>query len=271
MKHQVWMLILMAAAGSADAAEYWSSCNSCSEPQAQRAALWAAPAKTFGRHHVYVADFSRGAIRKYVVWSEYEPELGGWRSVAWPVVTESYIAHEFAQLVAAMKTDVSSLESGKRVPRDIVGSAYDLVHSSLNQQRVADYIISHMSLWESIGAPVFVPLSLFRKVVDLNLTIPVAFADGSTASFVLTGVSGSLGNLDYMFELVDGSARDPDGNLIPGRASEAAPFEGAFSSELAAQRMLDFVTYWYPSSTGLVIECSTKQIGSEIILTCKRS
>ena len=271
MKYRAGILMLLAIAANADAAEFWTSCNACSARQAQRAALWAAPAETLGRHDVYVADFNSEAIRKYAVWSEFDPELGSWRSSAWPVLTESHVAHEFAQLVAGMKADVASLESGKRVPRDVVGSAYDLVHSSLNQQRVADYIISHMSLWESIGAPVFVPLSLLRKVVDLNLTIPVVFADGSTASFVLTGVSGSLGDLDYLFELVDGSARDPDGNAIPGRRSEAAPFEGAFSSELAAQRMVDFVTYWYPSSTELVIKCSTKRVGSEIILTCKRS
>lgn len=273
MKHQVWILFLatMIASAAADAGEFWSSCNSCSLSQSQRAALRAASAVMIGHHDVYVVDFHRESVRKYDVWWQYEPENRSWESSASLLPVESHIRYEFTQLVSTIKADVASLEAGKLVPADVVGSAFDLVHNSVNQQRVADYVTGHMSLWESIGAPVFVPLSLLRKVVDLNLTISVIFSDGSTAQFVLTGVEGSLGKLEYVFELVDGSARDADGNAIPGNVIEAAPFEGTYSSNVTAQRMVNFIHGWYASPTGPVIKCTSKQIGNNIIVTCKRT
>ena len=271
MKYRVWILMLLAAAPDADAAEFWTSCNSCSEPQTQRAALRTVEGAMVGRHDTYVVDFDRESVRKYSVWREYDPEFRAWESSLRPVATEAHVAHEFAQLVGAMKADVAALERGKPVPADVVESAYDLVHNSVNRQLVASYIFRNMSLWETVGAPVFVPLSLLRKVVDLNLTISVSFADGSTAQFVLTGVDGSIAELEYVFELVDGSARDADGNVIPRSAVEAAPFEGTFSSGRTAQRMVNFIHAWYVAPTGPVIQCSSKQVGNNIIVTCKRS
>lgn len=268
MKHWVWMLVF--AATAADAGEYWESCKSCSAQQARAVALRTVPGTDAGLHDVYVADFDQESLRKYRVWVEFDAESRSWWRAAAAVDAESHLQHEFGQIVSAMKADVASLQAGKPVPDDVVGSAYDLVHSSVNRQRVASYIIGHMSLWESIGAPVFIPLSLFRKVVDLNLTISVIFADGSTARFVLTGVEGSLGDLDYVFELVEGSARDADGNVIPHSAVEAAPFEGAFSSESTAQRMVSFIQTWYAAPSGPVIKCTSKQDGNNITVTCRR-
>jgi hypothetical protein len=270
MKNPVWILMLMATAGSAAAEEYWSSCNSCSEPQAQRVALREVEDAVTGRHDVYIVDFDRETVRRYVAWREYDREFRTWRNSLWPVATEAHVTQEFVQIVSAIKADVESLESGKVIPPDVVGSAYDLVHNSVNRQRVASYIFEHMSLWESIGAPVFVPLSLLRKVVDLNLTISVIFADGSTAQFVLTGVDGSLGDLRYVFELVDGSARDADGNVIPRNVVEAAPFEGRFRSERGAQRMIDFIRVRYVAPTNPDVQCSARYEGNDIIVTCRR-
>lgn len=270
MKHLVWILLFVATA--ADANEYWTSCNSCSFSQLQRAALQAVPARTIGRHDSYVADFDRETIQKYTVWWEYDPEFRAWESSVWRVSTEAHVQYEFAQLVGAMKTDVATFEAGKIIPGDVTGSAYDLIHSSQEQQEVANYIIQHMSIWETIGVPVFIPLTLFRKIVDLNLVISVAFSDGSTAQFMLTGLTGSLSELQYVFELLDGSARDADGNLIPGDESEAAPFSGEFSSEASAERMLNFINTWYTAPTRLtVIKCSALQVGKNFIVTCKRT
>ena len=270
MKRQVWTLILLAAAGSADAAEYWSSCNSCSESQAQREALRSVEGATMGQQEVYVVDFSRETVRKYIVWREFDREFRDWDNSLWSVAAETHVTYEFAQLVSAIKNDVASLESGKQIPPDVAGSAYDIVHNSVDRQRVANYIFENMSLWESIGAPVFVPLSLLRKVVDLNLTISVIFADGSTAQFVLTGVDGSLGDLRYVFELVDGSTRDADGNVIPRNAVEAAPFEGRFGSERTAERMVNFIETRYAAFDLRTIKCSSTHSGNDIIVICER-
>jgi hypothetical protein len=271
MKHREWILVLALMSASANAAESWGNCNGCSEPQAQRAALLVAPRIIFGSHDVYVADFERGIVRKFTVTWEFDAEFREWESTVWPSATEPYIAHEFAQVVTAMKADITSLEAGKPVPVEIVGSAYDVVHSSVNQQRVANYIIENMNIWETIGAPVFVPLSVFRKIVDLNLTISVTFADGSTAKFALTGLDGSLGELTYVFELLDDSARDADGNVIPDSAADAAPFDGTFTSEGRAQQIINFIETRYTPHIGFAIRCSSKQYRDHIVVTCRRN
>lgn len=270
MKHREWILVLAVMSASANAEDYWGNCSDCSDPQAQSAAVQAAPRTIFGPHDVYVTDFEREIVRKFTVTWEFDAEFREWESTVSTSATEPYIAHEFAQIVTAMKTDIRSLEAGKLVPAEIVGSAYDVVHSSVNQQRVASYIIDNMTIWESIGAPVFVPLSIFRKIVDLNLTISVTFADGSTAKFALTGLDGSLGELTYVFELLDDSARDADGNVIPDSAADAAPFDGRFTSEDRAQQIINFIETWYTPNIGFVIKCSSKQYGNHIIVTCKR-
>ena len=223
-----------------------------------------------GRQDVYVADFDRETVRKYIVWREFDREFRDWDISLWPVATEAHITYEFAQLVSTVKDDVASLGSGKHIPPEVAGSAYELVHNSVNRQRVANYIFENMNLWESIGAPVFVPLSLLRKIVDLNLTVSVVFADGSTARFVLTGVDGSLGDLRYVFELVDGSTRDADGNVIPRSEIEAAPFEGRFGSERTAERMVSFIHERYSILNRRTIKCSSTQVGNDIIVFCKR-
>lgn len=273
MKHLQWILIVVAAAVAtrAEADEYWDSCNSCSDGQFERAALRAVPDSALGRHDAYVVDFDRETVRKYVVLREFDGEFRTKESSAWRVSTESHIQYEFAQIVGAMKADAASIEAGKLIPADVASSAYELVHNSRAQQQVADYIIANMSIWESIGTPVFIPLTLFRKIVDLNLVISVVFADGSTAEFVLTGVTGSLGTLEYVFELVDDSARDADGNLIPDSTSDAAPYDGEFSSEPNAQRMINFIETRYSVWMGPVIKCFSTQIGHNIIVTCKRN
>lgn len=272
MKHLLGILIVVttAIAARAEAGEYWNSCNSCSAGQSEWVALRTVPDSSLGRHDVYVADFDRETVHKYTVLREFDGEFRTRESSVWRVSTESHIEYEFARIVGAMKADVASIEAGKVIPETIVRSAYDLVHNSYAQKQVADYIIANMSIWESIGAPVFIPLTLLRKVAGLNLTISVVFADGSTAQFVLTGVAGSIGELEYVFELLDDSARDADGNVIPDETIDAAPFEGEFSSEPAAERMMNFIETSYSVWTGPVIKCFSTQVGKNIIVTCKR-
>lgn len=273
MRKIVWILMLLAATVTtrAEADEYWSSCNSCSASQSQQEAMLAVPPRTLGRHSSYVADFDREIVQKYTVWWDYDAELRRWKNRVWAVGTESHIQYEFAQVVGAMKADVASLQSGKVIPDSVAGSAFDVIHNSVRQKQVADYIIANMTLWELIGAPAFVPLSLLGKVIDLNLTIPVIFADGSTAKFVLTGVDGSLSRLEYVFELAEGSARDADGNVIPATDSEAAPYVGEFSTHGGAERMVNFIQTGYLVPTGSFITCWSKAADNTITVTCKRN
>ena len=262
-------VFLLAMGARAEATAYWGACDSCSQRQQVRAAIREAPARSVGRHDVYIMDFDRNAIQKYRVTTLYEPRDGGYMSAAMPVTTEAHIRYEFEQSVAAIKADIASFETGTAIPGEVARSAFDIVHNSVLQQRVSDYVNNHLNLWQSIGAPVAVPLTALGKVVNLNFVISVTFSDGSTAKLELTGLEGSLGDVSYRFELMEGSARDADGNLIPDTAAEAAPYEGVFSTQPFADQMVDFITRWYAEG-GAQVQCTSQVSSGGVTVTCKR-
>ena len=263
------IVLSLAAAGNAFASAYWEACNGCSSTQQTRAAINAAPSRTVGQFDVYLMDFERESVQKFRVTTLYEPRDGGYRSAALRVLTEAHIAYEFAQGVRAIKDDIASFEAGTVIPGDVVGSAFDIVHSKVLQKRVSDYVNEHLTIWQSIGAPVAVPLSAFGKIVNLNFVISVTFSDGSTAKLALSGLEGSITEIRYAFEFVVGSARDADGNLIPSSAEQAAPYEGIFSTEPFAQQMVDFITRWY-SEQGAQVVCRSEVSGDGVTVICKR-
>jgi hypothetical protein len=265
----LFTVFLLVITARADAATYWDDCNSCSQRQELRAAIRGAPANTVGRHDVYIMDFERERVQKYRVTTFYEPRDGGYQSAAIAVSTETHIRYEFEQSVAAIKADVESFLAGTRIPEEVAGSAYDIVHSAVLQRRVSDYVNEHLSLWQSIGAPVSVPLSALGKIVNLNLYVSITFSDGSTAKLELTGLEGSLTEIRYSFELMEGSARDADGNLIPDTAAEAAPYHGVFSTQANAEQLVDFITRWYAEGGGQV-QCTAEYSPGGVTVTCKR-
>jgi hypothetical protein len=258
-----------AAATSADASEIWEACNSCSNSQYQRKAIRAVPANTPGQFDVYIMDFEREGLRKFRVTTFYDPRERAYLSAALRVVVESHIEYEFVQGVRAVRRDIASVAVGTPIPADVAPSAFDIVHNTLLARGVSDYVNDHLSFWQTIGAPVSVPLMAFGKIVDLNFIISVTFADGSTAKLRLTGLEGSLTEIRYAFELVDGSARDADGNLIPSSANEAAPYVGIFSTQAFAEDMVDFIVRWY-SEGGAQVLCRSEESSGGVTVTCKR-
>lgn len=270
--HKLITILAFLAVGAttnADALEIWDACNSCSDSQLRRTAIRAVPANAPGRYDVYVMDFERVELRKYRVTTIYEPGDGGYLSAALRVATESHVAYEFAQGVLAIKRDIASFEAGTPIPEDVVGTAFDIVHNVLLQRRVSDYVNEHLTIWQTIGAPVAVPLSAFGKIVDLNFVISVTFSDGSTAQLALTGLEGSMTAIRYTFKLVAGSARDADGNLIPSSATEAAPYSGVFSSHALAADMVNFIIRWY-SEAGAQVDCTSTVTSGGVAVVCKR-
>lgn len=272
MKKLTGTIILVAAwlVAPAEASEYWTSCDSCSDRQERRTATLAVPDGLLGGYDVYVADFGRETVRKYQVYVLYDPEHRRLDRTAMRRTTEAHIEYEFVQAVQAIKADIASLAAGKLIPEEVVPSAFDMVHSAVDRQRIADYINDNLSIWETIGAPTSVPLQLLGKIVDLKLTISVIFSDGSTAKFMLSGVEGTLFEFDYLFELVEGSAKDADGNLIPVTDLEAAPYQGVFSEQRFAEQMMDFIVTWYARTPMPRIECRAEAISDSIVVTCKR-
>ena len=125
--------------------------------------------------------------------------------------------------------DIVTAMAGTLIPADVAESAFDIVHNSLLQKRVSDYVNDNLSIWQTIGAPVSVPLQAFGKIVDLNFVVTVTFSDGSTAKFALTGLEGSLTEIHYTFEFVKGSARDADDGAHVAATASSLPFRGQAS------------------------------------------
>ena len=271
MQKLIVILIFLAAAAAtnANATDIWEACNSCSDSQYHRKAIRAVPARTPGRFEVYIMDFEREGLRKYRVTTFYDARERSYLSAALRVNAESHIEYEFVQSVRAVKRDIANVAAGTPIPADVAPSAFDIVHSTLLARGVSDYVNEHLSFWQTIGAPVSVPLMAFGKIVDLNFVISVTFSDGSTAKLQLTGLEGSFGEIRYAFELVDGSARDADGNLIPSSATEAAPYVGIFSTQAFAQDMVDFIVRWY-SEGGAQVQCRSEESSGGVTVTCKR-
>jgi hypothetical protein len=271
MQKLMTILVLFAASvmTNAHATDIWEACNSCSDSQLPRKAIRAVPENTPGRFDVYVMDFTRERLHKYHVTTFYDSRERSYLTAALAVGVEGHVEHEFLQGVRAIKQDITSFAAGTPIPRDVAPSAFDIVHNVLLQRRVSDYVNEHLTIWQTIGAPVSVPLTAFGKIVDLNFVISVTFSDGSTAQLALTGLEGSLTEIRYTFELVEGSARDADGNLIPSTLAEAAPYVGIFSTQAFANDMVDFIVRWYAEG-GARLQCRSEESSSGVTVTCKR-
>jgi hypothetical protein len=262
-------LLASGAFSTAGATEIWEACNSCSDRQLLRAAIRAVPADTAGQLDVYIMDFAGESLQRYRVTTLYDAREGGYLTAALKVQVDAHVDYEYRQGVRAIKRDIAALEAGTPIPKKIAGSAFEVVHSALLQRQLSDYVNENLTFWETIGAPVSVPLQAFGKIVDLNFVISVTFSDGSTAKLALTGLEGSITEIRYTFELVEGSARDADGNLIPSTASEAAPYSGIFSTQAFAENMVDFIVRWY-SEEGAQVQCRSESSSSGVTVTCKR-
>jgi hypothetical protein len=262
-------LLASGAFSTAGATEIWEACNSCSDRQRLRAAIRAVPADPPSHVDVYIMDFTREALRKYRVSTIYEPFDSGYFPSAQIVPVEAHIEYEFAEGVRAIKRDIVTAMAGTLIPADVAESAFDIVHNSLLQKLVSDYVNDNLSIWQTIGAPVSVPLQAFGKIVDLNFVVTVTFSDGSKAKFALTGLEGSLTEIHYTFEFVKGSARDADDNLIPSSAEQAAPYVGVSSTQAFADNMVEFILRWY-SDGHVSVQCRSEVTADGVTVTCLR-
>ena len=263
---------LVLTSGVANADEYWEACNACSLNQKKMVAKQAVPLTHKARHQVYVMDFATATLMKFSVFVFYDGEVN--RYVApFPIsqAVDPSVSGEFAAQVSAIKSAMATLRSGTKIPETVIPSAYDVILSANAQRKLSAYVNDNLSIWQSIGLPVSVPLAALGKLVDVNFVIPVKFADGSTLKVKLSGVSGSIGNIEYLLTYVPGSARDADGNLIPDRAERAAPYVGEFGSEDAAMTMSHWITEWFGQIGTGGVSCRMIQGGgSDVTVHCVR-
>ena len=85
----------------------------------------------------------------------------------------------------------------------------------------------------------------------------------------LVGVTGSLGDVEWEFEIKLDSARDADNNIIPGNIDSAAPYVGDFSNETNAQQLANWIHQHFGSSGGgTTIVCTMSQGEAGVTVTC---
>ncbi len=258
--------ILVGATGTASAADYWEECNSCSSTQLSMKAKESVPTRE-GSYNVYLMDFESVTISKYSVSVVWMSRKGRYVAHAQAVTIESHILAEFSTQTKAISDDLAMIKAGMVVPRTVVPSAYDLMFNSSRQGDLSDYINDNLSLWQQIGAPVSIPLVALGKIVSINIIIPVEFSDGSTMQVQLVGLEGDLFHVEYTFEYKEGSAKDPDGNIIPDSLSAAESYVGVSSSLENFERLSSYIADWF---SGSGVKCTSADTGVEITLTCKK-
>lgn len=259
-------VMLIGATGTASAVDYWEDCNSCSSTQLRMKAKQSVPSRE-GSYYVYVMDFASVTISKYrvsVVWMDRKKR---YNAHAEAVTTESHILAEFTTRTKAISDDLATIQAGIVVPSTVVPSAYDLMFNSSRQGALSDYINENLTIWQQIGAPVSIPLLALGKIVSLDIVMPVEFSDGSTIKVQLVGIDGDLFDVEYIFEYKEGSAKDPDGNIIPDSLAAAEYYVGVSSSFGNFERLSTYIAGWFSVSG---VKCESEDDGLEISLTCKK-
>ncbi len=236
------------------------------------AARQTAPSQSNSRYVVYVMNIGNTIIRKYNIFSFFEPQDSLDFTAVHELVVEQDIYTEFLQLVQYVKDVSMTMETSTNIPGDVVGSAFDIVHNSYNMNQVTIYLMNNLTFNQTMAALVNIPASIVLNVFgEVNFVMPVTFADGSTALFKQKGLTAIIPNgLRFEFEYMTGSAKDADGNTIPENSGQAENFEGTFGSETAANTMTNYITSWYGASLGSW-SCSSSFGGGKITVTCRKT
>ncbi len=224
------------------------------------------------RYSVYVMDIENTVIRKYNIFSLFEPQDNLSFTAVREIAVEQEIMSEFEQLANYVKDIKITMESRVDIPGTVVGSAFDIIHNSYNMNQVNLYITNNLTFNQTMGSLVNIPTGIAIGIFsDVRFVMPVTFADGSTAKFKQKGLTSIIPNgLKFEFEYIPGSATDEDGNAIPENSGQAENFQGTFGSETSANTMTSFITFWYGGSISSW-SCSSSSSSGKIIVTCKKT
>ncbi len=256
---------ISAASVSVSSSEYWDECNSCSSSQMKRKAKNAIPRESDKRFSVYITNSTDKTIKKYSVttFNSEEKHLAG--AFARSVQIEANIAADFEKLM----NDLDLLKAGMDIPASVVNSAFDLIHNNYNRTQVSNYMNANFNVVQTLGAAASIPLLIFKKL-GLNSVVPLSFADGSTAEFVLTGVSDDyISGIIFDLDFNPGSAFDAGGNSIPETQEQANNYEGTWNNTNDAYEMGYWINRWYYSNGGGWV-CRTVAVKGHSYTTCSR-
>jgi hypothetical protein len=158
-----------------------------------------------------------GNIQAVTVHYFFERELNSSRIISRIAAVDPVLkadVDELLFLVANANEDIT-------IPLNITDSVFNV----FSDTRVTNRISRHLALtqkWQTIaaraGAYVTLPLTLMNKIISFNAVVSVFFNDGSSMELKFVGLD-SRGLT--IWEYLEGSAKDSNGNHIPEKKSQA--------------------------------------------------
>ncbi len=240
----VAVIILCSSLAEAGAAETYAVCDNCSEARYRETAIAVVPSNPGRpRYEVYVADISKGILRRFRVTVVNEPGLV--LHHARSVSPEEAEMQRFEAFISARNEILQALNILDFTivipPGHFVGSAYDLWASHHNQLLVREFINAELSVLETAFSNLFAFGSFLLDRSSSRLFVNVVFPDGSLAIFELTGKRE-----DLVWEYLAGQSIDQDGNLIPDSLPDFAEYSGLFNSVSVEQFLTRAMSYGIP-------------------------
>ena len=139
------------------------------------------------------------------------------------ISTPGTTENTFAEVMHA-KAQFTQEAERRVVPSDIATSAYQLVGSGSARNNVGEWLWNDFSLVEKYYAYVsLIAATIGELVGNINVTVEVFFADGSSSLYKVNGVNADG---EVILDYLPGESVDADNNSIP----EIRPdFEGEFN------------------------------------------
>ncbi len=237
----VFNLILLSAPAQA---AVFLECHNCTETAYRDAARRHQPIDSIlDPFEVYVADVTRGQLRRFRVSEEHEAGLKYrvLRQLS-PAPSEQLSFDAYLSARSALVHELGMLDFTVAVPPGhFVGSAYDLWGNSRNRLLVQELINAELSFVERVLTDLFASGSFLLNRRVSHLLLKVSFPDGSTAYFQLTGKME-----DFVWEYQEGRSLDNEGNLIPDRLQQFENYSGIFHADSVQKFLLRAALYGIP-------------------------
>ncbi|MCW8091725.1 hypothetical protein [Alteromonas sp. ASW11-130] len=168
-----------------------------------------------------VVDLKDYSARTYVAERYYNRAAGEYLERAKQITTTTRAKNVANEVKTRMK---SIQEQGITIPASTARSAHDLILVPSTRQTVAQMLYSNMNFENkarSYFSFIVNTLSSMVPVPNITIYFKVPFSNGSTALFVVSGLSFDHGDIigELTYEYVEGSAKDSDGNIIPSSTS----------------------------------------------------
>lgn len=220
-------IILLLVPWTGHASELWGVCEACSDNTAGFASGLAP--ERFGQHTVNVYDAQTDELSSFLVTVYYDFEFSAWTRFALPVATSSdavRLLHDTQDAVLFLQTlpehIATTVVEVDRV-QDFIGSAGAMDHLISNE-------LFHSMNVNGLGTRFLNSLvqvaSTIGRLISNNYKprFRIHFLDGSSIEVTATIIANALNDLSI--EIVPGTARLPDGTILP---HDGASFDGYFA------------------------------------------